>query len=91
MIYFVIIINKIFLYTLLILLGFFFLKSKDDIDILLLVGNLAENDNLDINSRSMTSETLYSSKKSPNYNRKRVQEECLSTDGRGGVQDTTKR
>ncbi|KAL9822482.1 transcription factor TFIIIB component B'' homolog isoform 3-T3 [Geothlypis trichas] len=67
------------------------LSSKDDIDILLLVGNLAENDNLDINSRSMTSETLYSSKKSPNYNRKRVQEECLSTDGRGGVQDTTKR
>nr|XP_054507533.1 transcription factor TFIIIB component B'' homolog isoform X5 [Agelaius phoeniceus] len=67
------------------------LSSKDDMDILLLVGNLAENDNLDINSRSMTSETLYSSKKSPNYNSKRVQEECLSTDAIGGIQDTTER
>ncbi|XP_074389032.1 transcription factor TFIIIB component B'' homolog isoform X2 [Zonotrichia albicollis] len=67
------------------------LSSKDDMDILLLVGNLAESDNLDINSRSMTSETLYSSKKSPDYNRKRVQEVCLSTDAIGGVQDTTER
>ncbi|XP_063037069.1 transcription factor TFIIIB component B'' homolog isoform X2 [Melospiza melodia melodia] len=67
------------------------LSSKDDMDILFLVGNLAENDNLDINSRSMTSETLYSSKTSPNYNSRRVQEECLSTDAIGGIQDTTER
>ncbi|XP_030824175.1 transcription factor TFIIIB component B'' homolog isoform X2 [Camarhynchus parvulus] len=67
------------------------LSSKDDMEVLLLVGNLAENDNLDINSRSMTSETLCSSKKSPNYNSKRLQEECLSTDAIGGIQDTTER
>ncbi|XP_064259306.1 transcription factor TFIIIB component B'' homolog isoform X1 [Passer domesticus] len=67
------------------------LSSKDDMRELLLLGNLADNDNLDINSRSMTSGTLCSSKKSPNYNSKREQEECLSTDAIGGIQDTTER
>ncbi|XP_041342308.1 transcription factor TFIIIB component B'' homolog isoform X2 [Pyrgilauda ruficollis] len=65
--------------------------SKDDMRELLLVGNLANNDNLDINSRSMTSGTLCSFKKSPNYNSKREQEECLSADAIGGIQDTTER
>ncbi|CAN8220006.1 unnamed protein product [Coccothraustes coccothraustes] len=67
------------------------LSSKDDMEVLLLVGNLAENDNLDINSRSMTSGMLCSSKKSPNYNSNREQEECLYTDAIGGIQDTTER
>ncbi|XP_023800072.1 transcription factor TFIIIB component B'' homolog [Cyanistes caeruleus] len=66
------------------------LSSKDDMEVLL-VGNLAENDNLDINSRSMTSRTLCSSKKSPNCNSKREQEERLSTDAIGSIQDTTER
>ncbi|XP_015509120.1 transcription factor TFIIIB component B'' homolog isoform X3 [Parus major] len=66
------------------------LSSKDDIEVLL-VGNLAESDNLDINSRSMTSRTLCSSKKSRNCNSKREQEECLSTDAIGSIQDTTER
>ncbi|XP_030092873.1 transcription factor TFIIIB component B'' homolog isoform X2 [Serinus canaria] len=67
------------------------LFSKDDTEVLLLVGNLAENDNLDINSRSMTSGRLCSSIKSPNYNSKREQEECLYTDAIGNIQDTTER
>ncbi|XP_037979389.1 transcription factor TFIIIB component B'' homolog isoform X2 [Motacilla alba alba] len=67
------------------------LSSKDDMEVLLLVGNLAENDNLDVNSRSMTSGTLCSSKKSPNYNVKREEEECLSADAIGRIQDTTER
>ncbi|XP_059692728.1 transcription factor TFIIIB component B'' homolog isoform X2 [Haemorhous mexicanus] len=67
------------------------LFSKDDMEVLLLVGNLAENDNLDINSRSTTSGTLCSSKKAPNFNSKREQEECLYTDAIGSIQDTTER
>ncbi|XP_068032094.1 transcription factor TFIIIB component B'' homolog [Anomalospiza imberbis] len=67
------------------------LFSKEDMEVLLLVGNLAENDNLDINSRTMTSGTLCSSKKSPNYNSKREQEECLSTDAMGSIWGTTER
>ncbi|RLV99986.1 hypothetical protein DV515_00009251 [Chloebia gouldiae] len=51
------------------------LSSKDDMEVLLLVRNLAKNDNLDTNSRTMTSGSLCSSKKSPNYNSKREQEE----------------
>lgn len=68
----------------------FFLKSKDDVEVLL-VGNLAKNDNLDVNSRSMTSGTLCSSKKPPNCNSKRELEECLSADAIGSIQDTTER
>ncbi|XP_030114331.1 transcription factor TFIIIB component B'' homolog isoform X3 [Taeniopygia guttata] len=67
------------------------LSSKDDMEALLLVRNLAKNDNLDTNSRTMTSGSLCSSKKSPNYNSKREQEECLSTDALGSIQDTTER
>ncbi|XP_062368787.1 transcription factor TFIIIB component B'' homolog [Cinclus cinclus] len=66
-------------------------SSKDDTEVLLLVGNLAENDNLDINSGRLTSGTLYSSKKSPSCNSKKEQKECLSTDAIGSIQDTTKR
>ncbi|XP_039422673.1 transcription factor TFIIIB component B'' homolog isoform X2 [Corvus cornix cornix] len=67
------------------------LSSKDDMEVLLLVGNTARNDNLDINLRSMTSETLCSSKKSPNCHSNGEQEECLSTDAIGSIQDTTER
>ncbi|XP_066195828.1 transcription factor TFIIIB component B'' homolog [Sylvia atricapilla] len=66
------------------------LFSKDDMKVLL-VGNLAKNDNIDINSTSMTSGTLCSSKKSPNRNSRRELEECLSTDALGSIQDTTER
>ncbi|KAM4879502.1 LOW QUALITY PROTEIN: transcription factor TFIIIB component B'' homolog [Sylvia borin] len=66
------------------------LSSKDDMKVLL-VGNLAKNDNLDINSTSMTSGTLCSSKKSPNCSSRRELEECLSTDALGSIQDTTER
>ncbi|KAM4753912.1 transcription factor TFIIIB component B'' homolog isoform 2-T2 [Cyanocitta cristata] len=67
------------------------LSSKDDMEVLLLVGNTARNDNLDINLRSMTSQTLCSSKKSPNCHSNGEQEECLSTDAIGSIQDTTER
>lgn len=77
------------MYFVLILLGFF-LKSKDDMEVLLFVGNLAKNDNLDINPQSMKSETLCSSKKSPNCHSKGEQE-GLSTDAIGSVQDTIER
>ncbi|XP_031363322.2 transcription factor TFIIIB component B'' homolog isoform X1 [Lonchura striata] len=66
------------------------LSSKDDMEVLLLVRNLDKNDNLDTNSRTITSGSLCS-KKSPNYNSKREQEECLSTDAIGSIQDTTER
>lgn len=63
------------------------LSSKDDMEVLLLVGNTARNDNLDINLRSMTSQTLCSSKKSPNCHSNGEQEECLSTDAIGSIQE----
>ncbi|XP_039945858.1 transcription factor TFIIIB component B'' homolog isoform X2 [Hirundo rustica] len=66
------------------------LSSKGDMEVLL-VGNLAKNDNLDVDSRSMTSGTLCSSKKSSNCNSKRELEECLFTDAIGSMQDTTER
>ncbi|XP_066037613.1 transcription factor TFIIIB component B'' homolog isoform X2 [Chamaea fasciata] len=66
------------------------LSSKDDVEVLL-SGNLAKNDSLDVNSRSMTSGTLCSSKKSSNCNSRRELEECLSTDAVGSIQDTTER
>lgn len=67
---------------------FFFLKSKDDMEVLLFVGNLAKNDNL--NPKSMASETLCSSKKSPNCHSKGEQER-LHTDAIGSVQGTIER
>ncbi|RMC22400.1 hypothetical protein DUI87_00714 [Hirundo rustica rustica] len=73
-------------------------EQKDEFDNIvmgdmevLLVGNLAKNDNLDVDSRSMTSGTLCSSKKSSNCNSKRELEECLFTDAIGSMQDTTER
>ncbi|KAM6187079.1 transcription factor TFIIIB component B'' homolog isoform 2-T2 [Sarcoramphus papa] len=67
------------------------LSSKDDMEVLLFVGNFAKNDNLDINPKSMKSEVLCSSKKSPNCHSKGEQEECLSRDAIGSIQDTTER
>lgn len=60
-------------------------------EVLLLVGNTAKNDNLDINLRSVISETLCSSKKSPNCHSNGEQEECLSIDAIGSIQDTIER
>ncbi|KAM7077085.1 transcription factor TFIIIB component B'' homolog isoform 2-T2 [Ciconia maguari] len=67
------------------------LSSKDDFEVMLFVGNLAKNDNLDINAKSRKSETLCSSKKSSNCHSKGEQEECLSTDAIGSIQDTIER
>ncbi|XP_074994080.1 transcription factor TFIIIB component B'' homolog isoform X11 [Calonectris borealis] len=67
------------------------LFSKDDMEVLLFVGNLAKNDNLDINPKSMKSETLCSSKKSPDCHSKGEQEERLSTDDIGSIQHTIER
>lgn len=70
---------------------FFLLKSKDDMEVLLFVGNLAKNGNLDTNTESKKSETHCFSKKSPNCHRKGEQEERLSTGATGSIQDTTER
>ncbi|XP_053910238.1 LOW QUALITY PROTEIN: transcription factor TFIIIB component B'' homolog [Cuculus canorus] len=66
------------------------LSSKDDVEILFSGGNLAKNDNVDVNPKCMKSETLCSSKKSPNCHSKGKQEH-LSTDAVGSIQDTTER
>uniref|UniRef100_A0A8C3R090 B double prime 1, subunit of RNA polymerase III transcription initiation factor IIIB n=1 Tax=Cyanoderma ruficeps TaxID=181631 RepID=A0A8C3R090_9PASS len=66
------------------------LSSKEDMEALL-VGNLAKNDNLDVNSRGMTSGTLCSSEKSPNCNSRRELDEHLSTDAIGSIQGTAER
>ncbi|KAM6109364.1 transcription factor TFIIIB component B'' homolog isoform 2-T2 [Phoenicopterus ruber ruber] len=66
------------------------LSSKDDMEVLLFVGNLAKNDNPDINPKSMKSERLCSSKKSPDCHSKGEQEH-LSTDAIGSIQDTIER
>ncbi|XP_029860895.1 transcription factor TFIIIB component B'' homolog isoform X8 [Aquila chrysaetos chrysaetos] len=63
------------------------LSSKDEAEVLLFVGNLAKNDNLDINPKSMKSEALCSSEKSPNCHSKGEQEH-LSTDAIGSIQDS---
>lgn len=68
----------------------FFLKSKDDAEVLLFVGNLAKNDNLDINPKSTNSEALCSSEKSANCHSKGEQEH-LSTDAIGSIQDSIER
>ncbi|XP_014816030.1 PREDICTED: transcription factor TFIIIB component B'' homolog, partial [Calidris pugnax] len=65
-------------------------KSKDDMEVLF-VGNLAKNDNLDINLKSTKSETLDSSKESPKCHSKGGTEEDLSTDATGSIQDTIER
>ncbi|XP_065512690.1 transcription factor TFIIIB component B'' homolog isoform X3 [Caloenas nicobarica] len=66
------------------------LSSKDDMEVLLLVGNLAKNDNLDTNPKSKKPETRCSSKKSPNCHSKGEQERP-STGAIGSIQDTTER
>ncbi|XP_042643499.1 transcription factor TFIIIB component B'' homolog isoform X3 [Tyto alba] len=66
------------------------LSSKDNMEVLLFVGNSAKNDNLDINPKSLKSETLCSSKKSPNGHSKE-EEEGQPTDAVGSIQDTTER
>ncbi|XP_074667748.1 transcription factor TFIIIB component B'' homolog isoform X2 [Strix aluco] len=66
------------------------LYSKDNMEILLSVENTAKNDHLDINPKSMKSETFCSSKKSPNCHSKGEQED-LSTDAVGSIQDTIER
>ncbi|XP_064902320.1 transcription factor TFIIIB component B'' homolog isoform X1 [Columba livia] len=67
------------------------LSSKDDMEVLLVVGNLAKNGNLDTNTESKKSETHCFSKKSPNCHSKGEQEEGLSTGATGSIQDTTVR
>ncbi|XP_050184862.1 transcription factor TFIIIB component B'' homolog [Myiozetetes cayanensis] len=64
--------------------------STDDTEVLV-VGDLAKNDNPDINSRSMKSEMLCSSKKSPNCPSKGEEEECPCTDAIGSIWSTTAR
>ncbi|XP_074876804.1 transcription factor TFIIIB component B'' homolog isoform X3 [Buteo buteo] len=66
------------------------LSSKDDAEVLLFVGNLAKNDNLDINPKSTNSEALCSSEKSANCHSKGEQEH-LSTDAIGSIQDSIER
>ncbi|KAM6105125.1 transcription factor TFIIIB component B'' homolog [Pterocles gutturalis] len=66
------------------------LSSKGEMEVLFFVGNLAQNDNLDINPKSMESETLSSSKKSHSCHSKGEQEH-LSTDAVGSIQDTIER
>ncbi|KAM6289373.1 transcription factor TFIIIB component B'' homolog [Aegotheles albertisi] len=66
------------------------LSSKDDMEVLLFVGDLAKNDNRDINPESMKSETLCSSKKSPDCHSKGEQHN-LPTGAVGGIQDPTER
>ncbi|KAM6034928.1 transcription factor TFIIIB component B'' homolog isoform 2-T2 [Theristicus caerulescens] len=67
------------------------LSSKDDMEALLFVRNLGKTDNLDINPKSMKSETLCSSKKSPSCHSKGEKAELLSTDAMGSIQDTIER
>lgn len=73
------------------MLVFLFFKSKDDMGVLFSVGNLAKNDNLDVNLKCAKSQALSSSKKSPNCHSKEEQKEHLSTDAVGSIQDTTER
>ncbi|XP_064358349.1 transcription factor TFIIIB component B'' homolog isoform X3 [Dromaius novaehollandiae] len=66
------------------------LSSKDDMEVLLSVGNSAKNDSPETNTRSMKSEILCSPEKSP-LSRKREQKECPSTEAVESIQDTTER
>ncbi|KAM9168012.1 transcription factor TFIIIB component B'' homolog isoform 6-T6 [Mergus octosetaceus] len=65
------------------------LSLKDDMERLLFVGNLAKDDSLDMNPKTLWSETLYSPKKSPNCHSKG--EQHLITHPIGNIQDSTKR
>ncbi|XP_068523634.1 transcription factor TFIIIB component B'' homolog isoform X2 [Anas acuta] len=65
------------------------LSLKDDVERLLFVGNLAKDDSLDMNPKTLWSETLYSPKKSPNCHSKGDQH--LITHPIGNIQDSTKR
>ncbi|XP_062460457.1 transcription factor TFIIIB component B'' homolog [Pezoporus occidentalis] len=65
-------------------------SSKDDMEVLLSVGSLPKNSNLDINLKSRKSETLCSSKMPPNCHNKAEQEQ-LSEDTIGSIQDTSER
>ncbi|XP_071437842.1 transcription factor TFIIIB component B'' homolog isoform X2 [Pithys albifrons albifrons] len=67
------------------------LSSTDDMEVLLFGGDLAKDDNLDINSKSMKAEMLCSSKKSPNCHSKGEQEDCPSAGAIGSLLDTTER
>ncbi|XP_030899450.2 transcription factor TFIIIB component B'' homolog [Melopsittacus undulatus] len=64
-------------------------SSKDDMEVLLSVGSLAKDDNLDINQKRRKSETLRSSKMPPNCHNK--EEQQLSEDTIGSIQDTSER
>ncbi|KAM8984145.1 transcription factor TFIIIB component B'' homolog isoform 1-T1 [Ara ararauna] len=66
-------------------------SSKDDMEVLLSVRSLAKDDNLDINLKSRKSETLCSSKMPPNCCNKAEQEQQLSEDTIGSIQDTSER
>ncbi|XP_061198699.1 transcription factor TFIIIB component B'' homolog [Neopsephotus bourkii] len=63
-------------------------SSKDDMEVLLSVGSLAKDGNLDINLKNRKSETLCSSKMPPNCHNKAEQQ--LSEDTRY-IQDTSER
>ncbi|XP_061324629.1 transcription factor TFIIIB component B'' homolog [Pezoporus flaviventris] len=65
-------------------------SSKDDMEVLLSVGSLPKDSNLDINLKSRKSETLCSSKMPPNCHNKAEQEQ-LSEDTIGSIQDTSER
>uniref|UniRef100_A0A8B9DUU2 B double prime 1, subunit of RNA polymerase III transcription initiation factor IIIB n=1 Tax=Anser cygnoides TaxID=8845 RepID=A0A8B9DUU2_ANSCY len=65
------------------------LSLKDDMERLLFVGNLAKDDSLDMNPKTLCSQTLYSPKKSPNCHRKG--EQHLITHPIGNIQDSTER
>ncbi|KAI6058557.1 Transcription factor TFIIIB component B''-like protein [Aix galericulata] len=65
------------------------LSLKDDMERLLFVGNLAKDDSLDVNPKTLWSETLYSPKKSPNCQSKG--EQHLITHPLGIIQDSIKR
>ncbi|XP_067172521.1 transcription factor TFIIIB component B'' homolog isoform X2 [Apteryx mantelli] len=66
------------------------LSSKDDMEVLLSVGNSAKNDSPETNTRSMKSEILPSPEKPP-VSHKREQKECLPTETVESIQDTTER
>ncbi|XP_062455759.1 transcription factor TFIIIB component B'' homolog isoform X2 [Rhea pennata] len=66
------------------------LSSKDDMEVLLSVGNSDKNDSPETNIRSMKSEILCSPEKSA-VSQKTEQKECLSTEVAESIQDTTDR
>ncbi|XP_035165086.1 transcription factor TFIIIB component B'' homolog isoform X4 [Oxyura jamaicensis] len=65
------------------------LSLKDDMERLLSVGNLAKDDSLDMDPKTLWSETRYSPEKSPNCHSKG--EQHLITHPIGNIQDSTER